>query len=94
LNFCDLSFFPAIQSLFHKIDTEHSIKVIVNAVKMAFEAHDPNNLNRGFLSLLIKNMGFLSLLMNHNMILENTGGNLYKMPLMGKSALEKLVSFR
>jgi hypothetical protein len=27
--------------------------------------------------------------MNYNIILENNGGNLYKMPHMGKSALEK-----
>ncbi len=79
LNICDLSFFPAIQSLFHKIETERTLVAIMSAVLTAFEKFSSNSLNRAFLSLL----------MNYNLVLQHDGGNLYKLPHMGKEKLEK-----
>jgi hypothetical protein len=80
LNLCDLSFFPAIQSLFYKIESERTLAAIVSAVTSAFEIYDPNNLNRGFLSLM----------MNYNKVLEHDGSNFYKFPHMAKKKLERL----
>jgi hypothetical protein len=79
LNICDLSFFPAIQSLFHKIEQEKTLPAIIKAVDVAFNNYDPNNLNRAFISLQ----------MNYNEVLKHGGCNLYKMPHMSKAKLEK-----
>jgi hypothetical protein len=81
---CDLSFFPAIQSLYYKNPGIHNLKDIIAAVKKSFKKYDPNNLSRAFLSLF----------MNYNMMLEYKGDNQYKQLHMGKAALEKKGVYR
>jgi hypothetical protein len=78
-NICDLSFFPAIQSRYFKIENIKNIKDIIEAVKLSFHQYEVNKLNRAFLSLM----------MNYNCILEFNGDNNYKMPHMKKAILER-----
>jgi hypothetical protein len=77
-NICDLSFFPAMQSIYYAIPGVKDVKTCIEAVKVAFEQYDPNKLNRAFLRLF----------MNHNCILMNGGSNNYPIPYMSKAMLE------
>jgi hypothetical protein len=78
-NVCDLSFFPSIQSLYHKIPGVKDSMTCIEKVKEAFEKYDPNLLNRSFLSLL----------MNYNEALKHNGCNKFAVPHMGKERLER-----
>jgi hypothetical protein len=80
MNICDLSFFPAIQSLYYKTPGVDTVNRLIAAVEEAFTNFDPCLLNRAFLTLF----------MNYNQILLNEGGNNYKLPHMGKEALENM----
>jgi hypothetical protein len=79
MNICDLSFFPSIQSLYFKTVGLKTIKNIIDAVKLSWEAYDCNKLNKAFLSLF----------MNYNMVLQYDGDNKYKVPHMRKDAIER-----
>jgi hypothetical protein len=79
LNICDLSFFASIQSIYYKIPGVSNIRSCVLAVAASFEAYDPRNLNRAFLSLF----------QNYNLLLQHEGSNKYKVPHMGKERLER-----
>jgi hypothetical protein len=78
LNICDLSFFASIQSIYYKIPGVNNIISCVQAVAASFEAYEPRNLNRAFLSLF----------QNYNLLLQHEGSNKYKVPHMGKEQLE------
>jgi hypothetical protein len=79
-NICDLSFFPAIQSLFYKQEHITTKNRLIEVVLESFVLFDANKLNRAFLSLF----------QNYNMVLEHHGGNNYKVPHMRKEMLERM----
>jgi hypothetical protein len=79
MNMCDLSFFPAIQSLYYKMCGIRNLDGIISAVGRAFDIYDPRKINRGFLSLF----------MNYNSYLNCEGGTHYKMTHMNKQQLER-----
>ena len=58
---------------------------LIRAVSNAFEAYQPTKLRDGFLTL----QGVLTLQGYMNCILDCNGGNDYKIPHMGKRALER-----
>jgi hypothetical protein len=78
-NICDLSFFPAIQSLYFQQENIVNKHRLIAAVAEAFRQYDCNKLNRAFLSLF----------QNYNMVLQHNGSNIYKVPHMGKGSLER-----
>jgi hypothetical protein len=79
LNICDLSFFPAIQSLCYKTAGVKNNASIISAVYEAYRTYDVNKINRGFLSLM----------MNYNCVIEHKGSNQYKLKHMNKEKLER-----
>jgi hypothetical protein len=78
-NICDLSFFPAIQSIFYKQENVNNRHRLIAAVEESFRIYDCNKLNRAFLSLF----------QNYNCVLKHHGDNKYPVPHMGKEALER-----
>ena len=78
LNICDLTFFRALQTMQFREKSTTSVELI-RAVLNAFEAYQPTKLRDGFLTL----QGCM------NCILDCNGGNDYKIPHMGKRALER-----
>jgi hypothetical protein len=77
-NICDLSFFVSIQAL-QQEEVSNTMAELVEAVKRAFEEYDPRRLNHAWLTLMTC----------YNEIIECQGGNDYKIPHMGKQALER-----
>jgi hypothetical protein len=53
MNLCDLSFFPAIQSLYYKMRGIRNLDGIISAVCRAFDIYDPTKIDRGFLLLFM-----------------------------------------
>jgi hypothetical protein len=77
-NICDLSFFVSIQAL-QQEEVSNTMAELVAAVENAFEEYDPKRLNHAWLTLMTC----------FNEIIECQGGNDYKIPHMGKQALER-----
>ncbi|KAM0855112.1 hypothetical protein ACQ4PT_049991 [Festuca glaucescens] len=79
LNILDLGFFAALQSNFHKL-SPGSVDDIVQKVQQAFDEYPAERSNRIFLTL--------QACMRE--VLEQLGGNRYKVPHMRKEVLQRL----
>ena len=77
-NICDLGFFRAIQSASLIVGSNE--KALIDAVTKAFNEYPKEKLNRTWLTLQSC----------FNMIIEEDGGNDYKIPHMNKEGLERI----
>jgi len=79
MNVLDLGFFRALQSASWQQTPQTTIDSLINNIVKAWDEYDPVLLNRIWLT-------HASLL---NEVIEQNGGNNYKIPHMGKARLER-----